>query len=185
MASCPPQHPPPASHNNMGTVELVPTTEADLNFVIAAEQAPGTVEFIIPWERERHRAALTDPDIAHLTVWLEQRRVGFVLLAGLSSPHRNIEFRRIVVGEQGLGIGRRVIHAVQKLAFAELDAHRLWLDVKEHNRRARHLYGSEGFAEEGMLRECLLGPEGFQSLVVMSILAREYASRSADVPPPP
>jgi RimJ/RimL family protein N-acetyltransferase len=51
---------------------------------------------------------------------------------------------------------------------------RLWLDVKESNERARHVYESEGFLVEGILRECLKGEYGFESLVVMSILRDEY-----------
>ena len=51
----------------------------------------------------------------------------------------------------------------------------MWLDVKLHNARARHLYQTEGFVEEGVLRECLRRPDGgYDSLVVMSRLAREF-----------
>jgi diamine N-acetyltransferase len=59
------------------------------------------------------------------------------------------------------------------MAFKELQAHRLWLDVKVHNARARSLYKSEGFSEEGLLRECFRGPVGFESLVVMALLHNE------------
>lgn len=34
----------------------------------------------------------------------------------------------------------------------------------------RAVYEREGFRYEGTLRECLKGPEGFESLVVMSVL---------------
>jgi RimJ/RimL family protein N-acetyltransferase len=64
---------------------------------------------------------------------------------------------------------------VKRFAFVERRAHRLWLDVKEQNHRARSLYESEGFTLEGVLRECLKGAEGFESLVVMSMLASEYS----------
>jgi diamine N-acetyltransferase len=51
----------------------------------------------------------------------------------------------------------------------------LWLDVKDFNHRARTLYASEGFVVEGTLRECLKADDGsFESLVVMSLLKREY-----------
>ena len=61
-------------------------------------------------------------------------------------------------------------------AFDELGAHRLWLDVKPFNDRARALYRSEGFVEEGVLRGALLEPDGtFQDLVVMSLLRPEWA----------
>ena len=44
------------------------------------------------------------------------------------------------------------------------DEHRLWLDVMDHNPRARHLYASEGFTHEGTLREALFREGRFVSL---------------------
>jgi diamine N-acetyltransferase len=95
-------------------------------------------------------------------------------LAGLQGEHRSIEFMRIVVTDKGQGYGRAAVRAIKRQAFDTLSAHRLWLDVKEHNTRARAVYEKEGFRYEGTLRECLKGPEGFESLVVMSVLEQEY-----------
>jgi diamine N-acetyltransferase len=60
------------------------------------------------------------------------------------------------------------------MAFDTLTAHRLWLDVKEWNLRARTLYEREGFRYEGTLRECCKETTGYSSLIVMSILESEY-----------
>ena len=38
---------------------------------------------------------------------------------------------------------------IMTLIGRDLRAHRFWLDVKSHNRRALALYASEGFVEEG------------------------------------
>jgi RimJ/RimL family protein N-acetyltransferase len=81
---------------------------------------------------------------------------------------------RVVVSEPGKGLGCMVLEAVLSKAFDELAAHRLWLDVFEHNARARHVYRSVGFVEEGVLRECVKQQERYASLVVMSILENEY-----------
>ena len=78
--------------------------------------------------------------------------------------------------EKGKGYGKEALRLVKKMAFQELKAHRLWLDVKEHNVRARHVYESEGFVAEGVLRECIKAEVGFESLVVMSMLCGEYQS---------
>jgi diamine N-acetyltransferase len=158
----------------MATIRLRPTTDADLDFVVKAESDPDTRPFILPWPRHRHALALADPDIAHRIAEDEaQSSVGFVILGGLTNAHASIEFRRIVVVRKGKGYGRAIVRAVRELAFDELQAHRLWLDVKAHNARARALYKSEGFSEEGLLRECIRGPAGFESLVVMSLLHHE------------
>jgi diamine N-acetyltransferase len=156
------------------TIRLRPTTEDDLDFVVNAESDPDASPFIIQWSRARHATALGDPDIAHRIAEDDaQNPVGFVILAGLVDENSNIEFRRIVVVPKGRGFGRSIVRAVKELSFNELQAHRLWLDVKEHNHRARSLYKSEGFSEEGLLRECIRGPDGFESLVIMSLLHDE------------
>jgi RimJ/RimL family protein N-acetyltransferase len=158
----------------MAIVRLRTTTDADLDLVEGAESDPDTSPFIVPWPRHRHALALGDPDIAHRIAEDEaQNPVGFVILGGLTNPDSSIEFRRIVAVRKGKGYGRSIVRAVKELAFNELRAHRLWLDVKAHNARARALYKSEGFSEEGLLRECIRGPVGFESLVVMALLRHE------------
>jgi RimJ/RimL family protein N-acetyltransferase len=156
-------------------LKLVPTSQPELSRVVGSEGDDENSSFIIPWSAERHLAALSDPDCAHLSIRDAQTDdwLGFVLLFGLSSPHRAIELRRIVCIQKGIGIGRAAVRAVIQLAFGSLKAHRLWLDVKSTNTRARHLYLSEGFMEEGLLRECLLGKNGFESLVLMSMLSTD------------
>jgi RimJ/RimL family protein N-acetyltransferase len=160
----------------MMSVQLRPTTPEDLDFVVEAERDPDNARFILPWARDQHDHALSDPDVAHRIIVPEgtHDRVGFLLLRGLASPHGSLEFRRIVVTAKGRGLGRAAVRAVKRLAFVEQKAHRLWLDVKEFNARARHLYVSEGFVQEGVLRECLRSESGFDSLVVLSMLASEY-----------
>ncbi|PZO38752.1 MAG: hypothetical protein DCF17_14225 [Shackletoniella antarctica] len=54
----------------------------------------------------------------------------------------------------------------KRLVFDTLKAHRLWLDVKSKNSRARYLYRSEGFVEEGFMRECLFEEVERESLVL-------------------
>ncbi len=61
------------------------------------------------------------------------------------------------------------------MAFRDLHAHRFWLDVKALNLPAQALYRSEGFVEEGRLRESVRSGDGYDSLIVMSMLASEYA----------
>jgi RimJ/RimL family protein N-acetyltransferase len=75
------------------------------------------------------------------------------------------------------------VRLLKQMAFRDLHAHRFWLDVKLLNTRALKLYASEGFVEEGRLRESVRvrsdGADGYDSLVVMSLLDREYQARVA------
>jgi diamine N-acetyltransferase len=163
---------------DMYEIRLRVTQSSDLDFVLRAEADPENRRFILPWERTQHAAALQDPDLAH---WVMERStdgslIGFVLLAGLMNQHGSLEFRRVVVVEQGYGYGRLVVRLVKRFAFEKRRAHRLWLDVLEDNQRARGLYRSEGFVEEGRLREAVWTGGRYASLVLMAILASEYTA---------
>ena len=101
---------------------------------------------------------------------------GYVILKGLSTAARSIELARMVAADPGRGLGKTMLRAIIQLAFGELGANRLWLDVFDDNERARRAYRAVGFVEEGILREAALRIDGRNgSLVIMSILASEYA----------
>ena len=157
---------------------------SDLDFVISVEQDTANRPFITPWERTQHEGAIRFPDSRHFTVeaGVGYPSAGFVILQGCRNPHRSIELKRMVLlpSVQGAGIGRTCIRLLAAMAFRDLGAHRFWLDVKGRNLRAQALYLSEGFVEEGRLRESVRTDDGFDSLIVMSMLEYEHARRSAN-----
>ena len=152
------------------------TLESDLGFVLNAELSDENSPFVIAWTYQQHQQALSNKDLLHLIV--EQcdnnKPIGYIILAGLEQNNQSIEFRRIVITDKGKGYGRESLRLIKKMAFEKLFAHRLWLDVKDRNLRARHVYEAEGFIVEGVLRECLKIGEKFESLVVLSMLQSEY-----------
>jgi diamine N-acetyltransferase len=157
-------------------LRLRPTLLDDLDYVLTLERAPENLPFITPWDRTQHEAAVRFPDIRHFIIeagedWAAS---GFVILIGLRSPHRSLELKRIVVSNKGQGIGRACLRMVMRMAFEDFSAHRLWLDVKSNNARARHVYESAGFTVEGVLRECLSDRDEWLSLTVLSLLVSEY-----------
>ena len=164
-------------------LRIRPTMLSDLDFVVSVEQDARNLVFITPWERTQHEGAIRFPDSRHFIVEAGERwePVGFVILQGCRNPNRSVELKRIVLQTQGRGLGRACVRVLKRLAFRDLAAHRFWLDVKSLNARALRLYASEGFVEEGRLRESVrVGTgetAGWESLVVMSLLDREYQSR--------
>jgi diamine N-acetyltransferase len=151
------------------SVILRNTREDDLDFVINSEGESNNAQYVGQWTKEQHRNALFQADILHLIVEEKTttKPVGYVIIAGLTNPNRNIEFRRFVISNKGKGLGRETLKLVKKITFERLNAHRLWLDVRYKNQRAYSLYKSEGFIEEGILRECILYNESYESLIVM------------------
>jgi len=158
------------------SVRLRPTMLSDLDFVISVEQDPSNLPFITPWERTQHEGAVRFPDFRHFIVEAgpQYASAGFVILQGCRNPHHSIELKRIVLQAKGQGLGRACVRLLMQMAFRDLGAHRFWLDVKSRNLRAQALYRSEGFVEEGRLRESVRSAEGWDSLIVMSMLENEY-----------
>ncbi|GAB1529301.1 MULTISPECIES: GNAT family N-acetyltransferase [Brevibacillus] len=167
------------------TIHLRRTTPADIPFVCEVENAPENTPFIIPWSEDRHHNALGDPDILHMIAEKKEtgHPVGYVIIAGLTNPHQSIELMRITIAVKGEGYGRNILRQIKHWAFIEQKAHRLWLDVKETNDRARSLYLSEGFHIEGILRDCLKSGDTYESLIILSMLATEYDAPKGQMRP--
>jgi diamine N-acetyltransferase len=176
-------------------IRLRPTMLSDLDFVVSVERDARNLPFITPWEQTQHEGALRFPDSRHFIVeaGADGQRAGVVILQGCRNPHRSVELKRIVLQVKGQGYGRACVRLLKAMAFRDLKAHRLWLDVKSLNGRALALYASEGFVEEGRLRESVRvtstegdglgsstdGAAGYDTLIVLSMLDREYQARVA------
>ena len=175
-------------------LELRPTQLADLPFILATEGHAENAPYITQCSGAWHEAAIASEDCAHLVVLRSsdeytvsmqaqqnQPLLGYIILAGIQSPHLALELRRIAIVEKGRGYGRQLLRWTKDLAFNQLKHHRLWLDVLERNDRARRLYESEGFVAEGIIRESFKTATGYESRVLMSILESEFlAGRSLE-----
>ncbi|MGC5327651.1 GNAT family N-acetyltransferase [Brevibacillus sp. SYSU BS000544] len=152
------------------------TAPDDLQFVLDTEQHQENNRFISMWSRELHQDAMHSEDKLHLIVESEEERVGYVILAGLTNPNDSIELVRITISSKGKGHGKETLQLLQRWTFEQHGGHRLWLDVKDFNTRAQHVYEQMGFVAEGKLRECVKVGDTYDSLIIMSILRSEYCS---------
>ena len=160
------------------------TREDDLEFIINAEREEDNAPYVDQWTKEQHSDALSQKDLMHLIAEedISHKIVGYVILAGIQNPNGNMEFKRLVIVDKGRGLGRKTLRLVKKIAFEQLKVHRLWLDVRDKNYRALNLYLSEGFVKEGVLRECVLYKGKYESLIIMSILQKEYVNAAGSFP---
>lgn len=159
------------------TLELREATEKDLFFMIGLETEPEAKPWLARWDRDRHLEALRRDDEEPLIVMEDGEAVGYALLSGMGSPNDIIEVRRIVVARKGEGVGRRALKLVVDRAFERYAPHRVWLDLMTGNERARRAYEAVGFVEEGVIRESLRTEDGYESMVVMSMLVHEWRMR--------
>jgi len=150
-------------------------TPDDIPAILALERTPMAREFVGQWSEERHRTTLAGGDARYFvseTEWAEVQ--AYAILRGLLETSRAIELKRIVVAVPERGLGRRLLKELMRIAFRELGAHRLFLDVYEDNARARHLYEGLGFQYEGIMRDAAWREDHWCNLRLMSILESEY-----------
>ncbi len=157
---------------------LRPASPADLPQIAALERLPEARRYVGQWSDEHHARALSSPDARYYVhedshAFLQ----AYIILLGFEQDPRSIEFKRFVVAPPGRGRGRRLLSELLHIVFDDIGAHRFFLDVVEDNHRARHLYTSFGFSEEGLMREATQRDGAWLSLVLMSILDREYRDR--------
>lgn len=171
----------PALYPPAPSVTFRPSTPEDLPMILAAE-AQGCAEGFIGQDDEHtHRAWMSDPDTEHRVILRQGRPAGYLILRGLVDRNDAIEVKRICLTERGSGTGTAVFAALLPWAFEERRAHRVWLDVYVENTRARRLYERSGFREEGRLRDSVRGPDGYRTLILMSILRDEWRSESGAI----
>ncbi|MCW8849407.1 MAG: GNAT family N-acetyltransferase [Melioribacteraceae bacterium] len=155
-------------------IRITNTIESDIPKIIEFETSNN--QFVNSYNKEKHLALLSDSDCIHLSL----RRldndiiVGHMLIFGVENENSALELRRIAINEKGFGYGREALQLLKILCFKELKFHRLWLDVYDDNSMAIHLYESEGFIKEGVLREKFKTENGYRSQRVYSILENEY-----------
>jgi diamine N-acetyltransferase len=153
---------------------LRPASADDLPYILDLESKNSRLGFVGCDTLAVHQERLSDPDCLCWIAEAEGHPAGYAILRGLLSANRSVELKRLVIADPGRGLGRQVLDALLAEVFHRRGAHRFWLDVFEHNRRALHVYRSVGFVQEGVIRECVRFGDRYDSLILMSMLESEY-----------
>ncbi len=151
----------------------------DLNYIMTLQYAPENLKFIAPFDEDYQRAIIESDGSERLDVIIEEldtgAAAGYFMLRKLDSPCA--EFTHVIIGRKGLGYGREALNLLLEWTFKVRKYHRVWIDCKEYNSIALHLYESLGFVREGVLREILLTDGVYENLIVLGMLNREYNAR--------
>jgi len=162
------------------TITLRVANAADIPFIMQTERGSGFEDLVGRWEEHQHRAEFGKPGSAYLIGELNGVPNGFAILRDLDEPFGNVLLKRIAVQVPGSGFGKAFLQQAVDWVFRQDKPHRLWLDVFVHNVRARHVYRSIGFREDGVLREAYATLEGTRvSQMLMSILRPEWVEARA------
>ena len=103
--------------------------------------------------------------------------IGHISLGSISWKNRSARVTRVLTGDiagRGKGCCQGMIKAVLKIAFEELDLHRVSLGVYHTNVPATRCYEKNGFVTEGIQRDILWYKDAWWSMIEMSILEKEW-----------
>ena len=134
----------------------------DIDYICALQEAEDNRDYIVPFSRADHETIILQGKAALDLIVVEKEplvRVGYLHVGGPLPESKEQEWTHVVVEKKGCGY------------------HRAWLDCKDYNARALHLYESEGMVREALIRETLLHKGVYENLVVLGILDREYCAR--------
>ena len=153
----------------------------DLDYIMALEFAPENLKYIVPFEREYEEEAAKSDGTKIMNVIIEERdtntNAGYFMLRGLDTDSKEMEWTHVIIGRKGLGYGHEAMRLLKAWTFDIKKFHRAWLDCKDYNKIAIHLYESEGMIKEGIIRETLLTDGVYENLIIFGILDREYQAR--------
>ncbi len=129
------------------TVVIEAAKLADVPAIIAIERAV----FSDPWSARSFRDALSNPSVFCACARGDGRAVRGYVVAWFVADEGEIANLAVAPGAWGTGIGRALLDAsIEEAAARKLRA--VYLEVRDSNARARHLYGSRGFVEIGRRR---------------------------------
>lgn len=103
--------------------------------------------------------------------------LGHISLARIDRNNRSARIGRVLIGDteaKGKGICRQMMQQILKIAFEELELHRVTLGVFDFNKPAIACYEKTGFRKEGLLRDHQKFGDDYWSLWEMAILEDEW-----------
>lgn len=153
----------------------------------------------LEWARNLHNdpdvlSMLTDPSIVsqdeqvlwfsrlctsasstRLVVWKEEQRIGLIRIDRLDYNNHNVCIGLDIVREaRGKGYARDIYKDMFRIFFYEEGMNRIWLLVAAYNDKARHIYKSLGFTEEGIQRQALYKNGIYSDYILMGLLRDDY-----------
>jgi len=127
------------------------------------------------FERLQQRLARNE-DVVLAIETLEGVHIGNIGLHRINWKDRNAELG-IVIGEKEYwdqGYGTDAIRTLLRVAFEEMNLHRVSLRVDADNARGIRCYQKCGFQKEGVLREIVFLEGAYRDQWIMSVLRPEW-----------
>ena len=133
-------------YNETDKIIIRQTEIKDFERIIAFEK--NNNQFVQEYSLAEHKRVLEKE--CHLSIFEKGSNllIGYIILVGVLSINKIIEFKRIVITKKGFGYGKDAVRLIKNMSFNNFGAHKIWLDVYEDNERAIKLYKTQGFKKE-------------------------------------
>lgn len=115
-------------------ITVQPACEDDAAAIVDLESRPQFAEYILRWDIPRQQDGIRDPHKRYFVTYGPDRSLtAFAIVAGIRSPHRNIELVRVLCADPGRGVGRTVFRNVSSYvnAFRVEEVRRRLLDTRQ------------------------------------------------------
>lgn len=149
----------------------------DLKFILDLQANTENINFIVPFDENFHTKILNETCADKMDIIVEETNgqpVGYFLLSELDNPHNKVEITHVIIAKKNCGYGRESLKLLLKWIFDVKNFHRAFLDCKEYNSVALHLYESLGFKREGIMRDVICTNGIYENLVLLGILEDEF-----------
>lgn len=120
--------------------------------------------------------SISDEERRHFLICDNDIILGEVVLMDIDEEYKSCSFRIAIFDKNNFnkGIGLKATRKVLKIAFTELNLHRVELEVFSYNPRAKAMYEKAGFKLEGTKRDAIFINNEFHDVHLMSILEKEF-----------
>jgi ribosomal protein S18 acetylase RimI-like enzyme len=120
------------------------STKEELNTYFHLSQQKHIAQNLNPKTLEQFQSEFETKNIIFLSVMSDDKVIGYVILVDEAKTNQ-VQLKRIVIDEQHLGSGKKVLKFIEQYCIKKLEKHTLWLDVYANNHRAIALYEKSEF----------------------------------------
>lgn len=149
------------------------TNDGDQEYMIGGWSLPAAVKHQVDW----YQRILTDRDNIRFAIDFNDTFVGVVTLTSVDWKNRRAEsgIRLTLDAPKQQGIATDALLTMLDYAFNELNMHRIYATVIEHNEASRKLHLKCGYKLEGTLRQSVYKRGKYHDEYQFGILKEEFA----------
>ena len=154
------------------------TNDTEQEYLIGGWSLPTAVRH----QKEWYQRILVDRNNIRFAIECDDSFVGLVTLTDIDWKNRRAKsgIRLTLDAPKQEGIATDALMAMLNYAFKELNLHRVYATIIEHNTPSRKLHAKCGFKEEGLLSQSIYKRGEYHNELQLSILKTEFQELKAN-----